>query len=141
MIALNYVKITSELYGIEPYFILSDISGSDDGAVQITVSDTPHAVLTVNGKRYKLISGKAVIPVSELPCGKLETAIVIGGTSYKASSFLNEGGKILCESADALELLILKNSLIAAGERMACIEKKLEALEGMLKPHDLFNFN
>jgi hypothetical protein len=137
---LTYKLEASSLTARRPALYLVSISGIRDGVLSFKLPSFDGAKLEIDGRRYRLVAGRLLIYINDLPDGLIAPKLILDDHSISATPFIKKGEEIsrppLCEE-DYAELRAMFNELES---RLDLQEAKITYLSERIKGKPLFNF-
>ena len=120
---------------------VSEIDNENRESLTLSITPKDYTHVIIGEKRYKLKSGAAEISPDEIPNGISEVAFMLGTKKALASPILKENGILERAPIDQRTALAIEKALTAVTEAMLDINERLDALEDITKPKNMFNFN
>lgn len=141
MAKIHYKKINIPYLKENELIIISDTDNENEE--YLTLGITPHEFthVSVGGKRYKLKAGSVKIATGEIPNGISEVAFTVGTKKIYASPLFNKNGSFGRAPIDQGTALAVEKTLTSINKTVLEIDERVSALEELVKPKNMFNFN
>lgn len=139
---LYYKFIHFPAFSQSPLILISDIDNGGSGehlTLKITGTECTYAL--INGKRYKITSACAKIPLSEIQNGICNVVFTSGTKRLCASPFFKTDAGIERIPIDSEGVKALETLLVSICKRLCEAEEKITSLEEKTIPKDILKFN
>ena len=137
---LTYKLEASSLTARRPSLYLVSIRGVRDGVLSLKLPCFDGAKLEIAGRRYRLVAGKLLIHINDIPDGLVAPKLILDDHLIHATPFIKKGDEISrppLSEEDYAELRALFTELEVRLERQ---EGQIAYLKERIKGKPLFNF-
>ena len=137
---INYKSISVPYLSNAPMLLISEIENDGSDTLSLGVFSYEYSFVIIEGKEFKLRSGKAEIELKNLPRGICDVIFIKGTQRISASPVLINGEGVFRVPLDNSVVKLIEDLLVTLAESVSSAKERIFALEEKIKPKNMFKF-